>query len=252
MGKGMLFWCNVASAAVIVVGIMTIYPTVRSVCSLEIADFAANPESDGFAELQSCSNKLAVHVSAWGQQNLGGIVDGAVWWTQIVLIVMMHLKDALCSTAPLLWRALTRLLSLLRVAVAAAGAALADARPLDATLGLAREATIFGSTVARALWSAEKFAVKKAGIAKILIFSVIECVMKEHGTHCMLTDPGFDAAIHPQEVVWVRNVAVSMVKGWRVMQVSCARTPFNSCNKFLFAHVLVIPRCSDECNAQIA
>jgi hypothetical protein len=229
MGR-LLFWCNVGSAAVVVVGACVLYPTARALCDPEVQAFAAAPGGRGGVQaLVSCGQRLAQHGAAWGEEHAADIAaeawlqaqDAAAWAAQTALVLAVHLWHALCAAWRVVAAFLGHALPLVCSAGQSAGRALADARPLDTALGLARKATILGRATAAALESSSAFLCGRAAAAAEVGSAVGECLMKEHGTTCMLTDPdGFDAARHSStEMRWARAVALLLVKMCHKMQV---------------------------------
>ena len=152
MGR-LLFWCNVGSAAVVVVGACVLYPTARALCDPEVQAFAAAPGGRGGVQaLVSCGQRLAQHGAAWGEEHAADIAaeawlqaqDAAAWAAQTALVLAVHLWHALCAAWRVVAAFLGHALPLVCSAGQSAGRALADARPLDTALGLARKATILG------------------------------------------------------------------------------------------------------------
>jgi len=123
-----LFWCNLASAGVVCVGGIVLWPTVRSLCAPDFASFHSQVDSDGWPELQRCARRLTDHSSEWGRDNLGGVASGAVWSTETSLFLMVHLMDALCTCLLVAFTWTSSLLRLVCLAVATAATATAEAR----------------------------------------------------------------------------------------------------------------------------
>ena len=206
---------NVASLAVCVCG-LALWPSVRHICKEDIASFYSQPESDGARELQQCYKRLSESASAWSEANLSGMVAGAVWWAETGLFLMVHLIDALCTCLLVAFTWTSVVLRLVCVAVATAATLLAESRPIDAALGLSKEATLLGQSVAAIL-------IERAATATALWNALTECVLT-HGTSCLLTDQSFNANQQPQEMVWMRDASLQLVKIWNVMQVRCAKS----------------------------
>lgn len=238
MGR-LLFWCNLASAAVVCVAACAFYPTARAICDPDvIASDAAAPDGGGeFRALASCWGRLAQHGSRWWEENEGEIAahvsqayNVAEWSARSTLVLAVPLWNALCAAAHVGFEFLSNTLPLVYAAAVtagrAAGSALAKARPFDAALGLAREATILGRTLGAALESSSAFLCARAVAVIDVGRAAGECAMKDHGTTCRLTDPeGFDAARHPAEMRWARVVSLLLVKIWNEMQVRRTSSP---------------------------
>jgi hypothetical protein len=232
MGR-LIFWCNLASAAVVCVAACAFYPTARAICDADVSALdAAVPDGGGeFRALASCWGRLAQHGQAWWEENEGEIAahvsqayNVAAWSARSTLVLAATLWHALCASAHVGFEFLSNTLPMVCAAAAttgrAAGSALAKARPFDAALGLAREATILGRAVGAALESSSAFLCARAVAVIDVGRAAGECAMKDHGTTCMLTDPeGFDAARHPAEMRWARVLSLLLVKIWNEMQV---------------------------------
>ena len=236
MGR-LLYWCNLASAAVVCVAACAFYPTARAICDADVsASDAAAPDGGGeFRALASCWGRLAQNgrgaALAWWEENEGQIAahvsqaySVVAWSARSTLVLAVPLWHALCAAAHVGFQFLTNTLPLVCAAAVtagrAAGSALAKARPFDAALGLAREATILGRAAGAALESSSAFLCARAVAVIDVGRAAGECVMKDHGTTCMLTDPeGFDAARHPAEMRWARVISLLLVKIWNEMQV---------------------------------
>jgi len=221
---GLIFWANAASTVVVSVGALGLWhawPVVQSVCAEDLADFERNPSSDGWPQLKSCTDRLVQDGAVWSHQNFSSAFSFAAWFAETAPRAAETLLAMACSLIDLLWPALLVVvewggaaLRLVCINVAAFLSTIADARPLDAMHEIASKITFF-------LQSVSAIIVERVGVLAAIVDSVVECVMKEHDTTCLLTDPSLDAATQPKEIVWLRGVIVQLVKVWNVMQVSC-------------------------------
>jgi hypothetical protein len=190
------------------------------VCAEDLADFEKNPSSDGWPQLKSCTDRLVQDGAVWSHQNFSSAFSFAAWFAETAPRAAETLLAIACSLIDILWPALLVVvewggaaLRLVCINVAAFLSTIADARPLDTMHEIASKITFF-------LQSVSLIIAERGGVLAAIADSVVECVMKEHDTTCLLTDPSLDAATQPKEIVWLRVVTVALVKVWNAMQVS--------------------------------